>query len=401
MIQPESIATGPVLISADRDREVQPGERHGIRRAMLLSVLFLLCLLLGGNLLLASGKQRILIVSSYHRDYLWSQDTQRGVNHALLELRYFDRQEQVERFIRDDQVETSRVVLRKLWMDTKRKSTPEEMEESARRVFEEVHAFAPDLLILGDDNAVRLIGSHYLDTPIPVVFWGVNMSPLKYGLVDSIERPGHNVTGVYQPGYLREGLAFLRRLVPGIRTLGVLADDSENSQAKIKELQRLEEAGKLPVKVLRTVVTNDESTWKSGAWELGKTVDAIYLTNHSTIRDAEGRLVDQLALGAWYLRHIVKPDIGDAKPFVEEGVLCGADDSGYKQGYEAVRMAHRILAEGEHPSTMPPVAPSRGALIVNQTRARQLRLEAQLKSNSGVEEILDRSSALDRYPGAP
>ena len=50
-----------------------------------------------------------------------------------------------------------------------------------------------------------------MDTP--VVFWGVNGRPLKYGLLDSLERPGHNVTGVYQAGYLEECLAsFLTRL---------------------------------------------------------------------------------------------------------------------------------------------------------------------------------------------
>ncbi|GAB0056204.1 hypothetical protein SIID45300_00509 [Candidatus Magnetaquicoccaceae bacterium FCR-1] len=349
----------------------------------------------------ASGKHRILIISSYHREYLWSQDTQRGVHHGLLELGYFDQQAQIARFLREDRVETSRAVLRKLWMDTKRKSAPDEMVASARRVLEEAEAFAPDLLLLGDDNAARLIGSHYLDTPIPVVFWGINIWPLKYGLLDSIAHPGHNVTGIYQPGYMREGLEFLLRLVPGIRTLGVLADDSETSLAKIKELHRLEETGKLPVKLGGTVVTNDETAWKKGALALAAQVDAIYLTNHNTIRDATGRPIDQLALGAWYLRNIAKPDIGDEKQFVEEGVLCVADDSGYKQGYEAVRMAHRILAEGMDPATMPPVAPSRGALIVNRTRARQLGIEGRLKSQPGIEEFIDRSVALDRHPVAP
>ncbi len=43
-----------------------------------------------------------------------------------------------------------------------------------------------------------------LDTAISVVFWGINGMPLKYGLVDRMDQPGHNVTGVWQSGYLKE-----------------------------------------------------------------------------------------------------------------------------------------------------------------------------------------------------
>ncbi|MEO5345661.1 MAG: hypothetical protein H7834_04690 [Magnetococcus sp. YQC-9] len=366
-------------------------------RSIALTILLVLLI----SPLHAADKKRILIVSSYHREYLWSRDTHHGVCTALNELGYFDQKEQIDTFTSKDRVETSRAVLLKLWMDTKRKSDKLEMAASARRILEEAEKFRPDVVLLGDDNATNLIGTHYLDTQTPVVFWGVNIWPLKYGLLDSIERPGHNVTGVYQPGYIREGLEFLVKLTPEVRMLGVLADESETSMAKIKELYRLESAGKLPVKIVGTVVTNDEAAWKAGALKLAKKVDAFYLANHNTLRDASGKPVDQLALGAWYLRNILKPDIGDEKQFVEEGVLCVADDSGYKQGYEAVRMAHRILAEGADPALMPPVAPSRGALIVNKTRARMLGIEGRLAGLSLIEAFIERSEALDRYPDKP
>ena len=59
----------------------------------------------------------------------------------------------------------------------------------------EIRAFKPDVVLLGDDNAAKHIGAQLLDSSTPVVFWGINGLPLKYGLVDSLDAPGRNVTG--------------------------------------------------------------------------------------------------------------------------------------------------------------------------------------------------------------
>lgn len=59
------------------------------------------------------------------------------------------------------------------------------------------------------------------------MFWGVNNTPLKYGLVDSVERPGHNVTGVVELGYYTETLQLLKMLVPSANTFAILSDESQ------------------------------------------------------------------------------------------------------------------------------------------------------------------------------
>ena len=55
------------------------------------------------------------------------------------------------------------------------------------------------------------------------VFWGVNGRPMKYGLLDSMDRPGHNVTGVWQSGYHKESLELLSQLVPNLKTYAIVA----------------------------------------------------------------------------------------------------------------------------------------------------------------------------------
>jgi len=339
-----------------------------------------------------TGPHRILVVSSYHREYLWSQDTQKGLCAGLREFHFLDQADQAAEFTRTDAVASSSCLLKKIWMDTKRKDGKGQIAAAVDRVMKEVAAFGPDLVLLGDDNAANYVGNQLVDTNIPVVFWGINGLPLRYGLLDSLEEPGHNVTGVYQAGYLRECLEFLQRLLPKVKTFAVLSDDSETGRAKVKALECLHAAGALPLRLVESVVTNDLGVWQAGALRLQDQVDAFFVMNHNSLKDNRGRPVDQLEVGRWYLRHIRKPECAHERQFAEEGLLCVCDDSGYNQGYEAVRRAHQILREGRAPGRIAVTAPGRGPFLVNRARARMLGLE--ITPALGAEEILETALAL-------
>ena len=78
----------------------------------------------------ASGKKRLIVVDSYHREYLWSQYTHEGFCEAMLKLGYFDNKDQIAEYTKNDFVVSSRVVIKKLWMDSKRKNSKEEKAET-------------------------------------------------------------------------------------------------------------------------------------------------------------------------------------------------------------------------------------------------------------------------------
>lgn len=61
---------------------------------------------------------------------------------------------------------------------------------------------------------------------VPILF-ASHQDPVSLGLVDSIGRPGRNLTGFtfYQPVEMKR-LEILREIAPGIRTLGLLVDES-------------------------------------------------------------------------------------------------------------------------------------------------------------------------------
>ena len=338
-------------------------------------------------------RTRIFIVDSYNPEYLWSQDTAAGVGKALIDFQFLDNTRQVDELNTRFSVESSKSVIKKAWMDTKRKNSKLEIGDATARIVNEIKIFNPDIIFLGDDNAANYIGNHFIDREIPVVFWGINGLPLKYGLIDSLEHPGHNVSGIYQVGYTKECLEYLVQLAPGVKTAAVLADDSETSRAKVKSLLARAADGGLAVKILDVGVTNSYAKWKEFAQRFAQQADALIMFNHNTLKDDKGLPVDQMTDGAWYLNTIKKPECSDEKQFALEGMLLAVDDSGFKQGYEAVRYADEILRNNKPPAELTVKAPERGAVIANRKRAAQLGIS--LDAANFVEEIVEQSVALD------
>ena len=341
----------------------------------------------------ASSKKRIFIVSSYHRTYLWSQSTQKGVSAAMRAVGYLANDAQVRQLEQTDQVESAKVVVKKDWMDTKRKDSRTELAASTARITAAIKAFSPDLVMLGDDNAARYIGGQLLDSKTPVVFWGINGLPLKYGLVDNLDNPGRNVTGVWQSGYHKESLDLLKRLVPQAKTFAILACDSESSRPNVKMIEQLSQRGSLPLKLVDKVLTNSLDEFKSRAQSLSKQVDAFFVLNHDTLRDAKGNHVDMLEVGRWYLNNIRIPEASHEDQFVLEGMLLTANDSGYNQGYLAFEMAHGILEKGLSPARMAVRTPERGPYLVNRNRAKALGIKLD-EAMYLIDEVVEKSIAL-------
>jgi ABC-type uncharacterized transport system substrate-binding protein len=341
-------------------------------------------------------KKRIFIVSSYDPNYLWSQSTNRGVTAAMLRYGYLDDEQQVHAFTEHDYVESSSAIIKKSWMDTKRRNSSKEISEATLRIMSEIEAFTPDLVMLGDDNAANYIGNQLLDTQTPVVFWGINGLPLKYGLVDSMDRPGHNVTGVWQAGYHKESLELLQRLVPSAQRFAILACDSITARANVKQIQSLAKQGKLPLQLIDTVVTNSFRDFQKHALELVDRVDAFFVLNHDTMRDENGSHVDMLTVGKWYLDNIRKPEASHEDQFVREGMLLTANDSGFNQAHRAFEMAYDILEQGLNPGLMRTVTPSRGPFMVNRRRAMDLGISLRGYADV-IDEIVDEAVALNRY----
>jgi len=339
---------------------------------------------------------KIAIVSSYHPEFIWTSETNEGVLKALREDGLITSDADEIEFTKNDYLQTDKLTLRKWWMDSKRKSSLPEIQKEVTRILSDLADFKPDIILTGDDNATNYLGNYYIDSSTPLVFWGVNGSPMKYGLLDSLTLPGRNITGVYQADYLKESAFFLKSLLPDIKTVTILSDDSVSSRAKVKKLQRLQENNQLPIKIIDSIVTNKLETWKKEALAASQMTDAFFILNHNTLKDSEGKPVDNMKIGAWYLRNIKKPEISYEQHFIVEGMFAAVSDSGVKQGYGATKIASRIL-KGENPGSIPVTAPKRGDYVVNRERANMLGVYESIKTNTLIEAWVEEALALKKY----
>src|SRR5918999_1708654 len=94
-----------------------------------------------------------------------------------------------------------------------------------------------DVLISGDSPAIRAAKQATKTIPVIMV---INQDPVATGLVDSLARPGGNITGISRLTRELGGkrLELLKELIPGISRVGILWDvEAEGPNISFKEYQ--------------------------------------------------------------------------------------------------------------------------------------------------------------------
>ena len=286
------------------------------------------------------GRQKALLVFSYHADYPWVQEETEGVESVL----------------------RSGVKFKKYYMDTKRRTSPEWKEKAAKRASRRIRWYHPDVVIVFDDNACGLVAEKYIGKDVPFVFCGMNGDPADYGL------PCANITGVVEREQTGKTIGLLGELAPGVKKVAFLTDGSPTSQKFIARLKETE----LSVEVTEIVATDDFDTWKETLKRFQSQADAVGLFLYHTVKE-KGREESLPACDVlkWTLENNGLPEFTFFNFTVRDGALCGVTTSGYEQGKAAAESAAMILA-GWKPSEIPLRCPGKGVPMVNAARAKKL-----------------------------
>lgn len=319
-------------------------------------------------------KYRILVVDSYHSDYKWSQDTHKGLLSALEDAGLISSEEK-NILIKENELNGHRIYFKRLWMDTKRNKGKEHINNVILSFSKEINEYSPSIIFLGDDNAVDGFGYAYLDKDVPIVFWGVNGKPDRYDFFNSLEEPGHNITGVYQSMFQIETAQFLQKLNPDIRTMAVIGDDSKTSRARVAQIKSAELSGSWPIQIKKYFLTNDYEYWQQRVTEISKEVESFFVINVNAMKDKNGRYVPQDEVLGWYLDNVKIPEAAALDLHVKDGLLCNVEDSGFSQGFEAGKIGIRILFGDTSPAKTPVITPNPGAKIINKGRAGNLGIQ--------------------------
>ena len=202
-------------------------------------------------------------------------------------------------------------------------------------------------------------------TAIPIVFAAAG-DPVGTGLVNSLARPGGNVTGlsIQQTDLAGKRLEILRELLPGLRTLAILANaDSPNAVLEMGEAEAA--ARRFGLNAVRSEVRRADD-FAPALDALKDRVEALYVCSDPLITTNRLRL-NTLALG------VRMPTMHGFREFVEAGGLMSYGPNFPDLFRRAAEYVDKIL-RGAKPGDLPVEQPTKFELIVNLSTSKALGL---------------------------
>jgi putative ABC transport system substrate-binding protein len=225
-------------------------------------------------------------------------------------------------------------------------------------------ALAPDVLVTSGPG-VPLI--QQATRTIPIVFAGVQ-DPVGAGLVESLARPGGNVTGfgLMEYGFSGKWLELLKQVAPNVTRVAVIRTTGPGGIGEFGAIQGA--APSLGMEVI-PVNANDPGDIERGivAFSRRPNGGAVVTGTNATLRYAA--LI--IALAARHRLPTVYPD----RSFVAEGGLISYGTGGAPADLYRLAAGYvdRIL-KGEKPADLPVVQPTKFELVINLKTAKALGL---------------------------
>ncbi len=218
-------------------------------------------------------------------------------------------------------------------------------------------------------------------TTIPIVFT-VGGDPIKMGLVDSLNRPGGNITGVsfLSSDIVTKMLEALHELLPkGARIAALVNPTNQNAAVDTKEAEAAARTLGLELQVLNA--SNEREIDDAFALLVERRAGALLIEGDPFFI---GRMKQLVVLTA---RHAI-PAIYQSRDFPDAGGLMsyGASRS------DALRLAGgytgRIL-KGERPVDLPVQLATKLELVVNLNTAKALGLEVPATLLARADEVIE------------
>lgn len=310
-----------------------PSVIRGLNCALITAIALLA---IPGPLQAEQAVRKVLHIDSYHKGNEW--------NDRIVEaLRWTLHNRGVE--------------VRVFHMDTKRRSSEEEVKASALEAMRQVEAFRPDVVTVSDDPAAQSFVMPYLhDTSIPVVFCGLNWDAGAYGL------PYRNTTGMVEVSPIPQIVQLLRRHARGTR-IGFLSEDTEVKRKELSYHQRL-----FGITYEKTYFVKSNAEWSEAFVRAQHEVDMLMILGVGALRDWNLEAAKRLA------EEKTTIPTGTDFEWLTPVSLVGVVKSPEEQGRWAAQAALRIL-DGVQPSAIPLSYNREGELFFNARIARTLGIK--------------------------
>jgi putative ABC transport system substrate-binding protein len=229
-------------------------------------------------------------------------------------------------------------------------------------------------------NTPPVVAAKQATSVIPIVFATAG-DPVAAGLVESLARPGGNVTGLSSQLHDLAGkqLEFLHEVVPTLRRLAILANPDNASTAPwVGDIQAAAPQMGLEVDLVKIRRAQDITTAIEGV--KGRAEALLILPDPFLF--TQRLRINILALGARL------PTMHSLREYVEAGGLISYGPNWRDQWRRAADYVDKIL-RGAKPADIPVQQPVKFVLIINLTTARALGLTIPPTLLARADEVIE------------
>ncbi len=292
-----------------------------------------------------AAPSKVLVIHSYHPVFTWVGQCNRGITGAF----------------NDD------AVLTFTYLDTKR-IPPSDFTARAKEAMDLFNTLEPDLVMIGDDNALRLMGPGISQTGIPVVFFGINNNPRQY-----FESIPANVGGVLESVLLFPWIRHLKSIFPEARNALVLMDDSATSASIIEVTFKDRKEARVEGLRVGYRIASTWSEWQRAVLE-SRQYDFITMPAYHAVKDGSGRHIALEHVVQWTSANSPIPVFAYQDYAVgDNGVVGAYVIHGEGHGRLAARIAKEIL-EGRNVGSIPIRMDRNGVFFFNKKQMERFKI---------------------------
>lgn len=246
---------------------------------------------------------------------------------------------------------------------------------TAAQIAQKFVGMHPEVIVGITTPSAQAIHSAVRGKNIPLIFSAVT-DPVGANLVKDLDLTVENITGTIDLPPIKQQLALIKKLVPGLKKIGVIYNPGEiNSIKQIEKLEML--ARKEGVEIIKAPAAKSSEIY-GAANKLAGAVEAFYLPNDNTVISALESIVRVAN------EHNI-PTIASDDQSIKSGVLVSLANNQYEVGRDTGKLIARIL-NGESASKIPVFISSNPHISFNLQTAKKLKIDV---SGIKLEDLAD------------
>jgi len=230
---------------------------------------------------------------------------------------------------------------------------------TAQTIAQKMVSDSPRIIFAISTPSSQTVAQAIKGTNIPLVFGAVT-DPIAAGLVESMDKPGRNITGTSDKWPVKDQFALLLRLKPSVKRIGLVFNPGEaNAQSNVDVVERVTK--ELHLTLVKVPVSNTGEVQTAAASLVGR-CDAFYVPADNTVIDA----MDAMVRVSEQNKIPLLPGVSSG---VQQGGFGTLGPDYYDVGVQSARLADQIL-RGRSAGSIPVATATRFEYFFNVRSAK-------------------------------